>query len=63
MIFCCSAQLLQLLTYEHDKNLKKFEIILSEQAISKVQIYHQYTVDYVMVYILNIVGYQEKIIG
>ena len=61
MIFCCSAQLLQLTTYLHDKILNNFEIVLSEQAIRKVQIYHQHTVRYVMVYSLHFKGYEDKI--
>ena len=63
MIFCCSAQLLQLMTYQHDKNLNNFVIVSSEQAILKVQMCHQHSVDYVMVYILYIIGYEDKTIG
>ena len=51
------------MTYQQDENLNNFEIVLSEQAISKVQMYHQYSVDYVMLYILYIIGYEDKIIG
>ena len=35
----------------HGKNLNNFEIVLSDQMIRKVQIYHQHTVDNMMVYI------------
>ena len=51
------------MTYLHEKILNNFEIVLSEQAIWKVQIYHQYTVHYVMVYILHFKGYEDQIIG
>ena len=58
MIFYCTAQLLQLMTYQHDKNLNDFEIVLSEQTnISSIFCRN------VMVYILYIIGYEDKTIG
>ena len=51
MIFGCFVQFLQRISCSHGKNLNNFEIILSDQMIWKVQIYHQHTVDNMMVYI------------
>ena len=44
------------MTYQQEKKLNNFEIVLSEQAIWKVQIYDQYTVDNILVYILKDMG-------
>ena len=42
MIFCCSVQF---------QNLNNFEMVLSDQMIWKVQIYHPQPVENTMIYI------------
>ena len=44
------------MTYHQEKKLNNFEIVLSEKAIWKVQIYDRYTVDNILVYILYDMG-------